>query len=433
MVCWHNGKRNSIGSAISSWPLQTPRRSSPALSIHTHFFPFPLLYPRVTKKRWPKSVYFSCLFDYNYCYLRGCLITALLFWYALLLLYYFDRVKDDNHILPEWIAYHYTQLPLRHLVVGVDPLSNSPPTEILRRWNRTSSKHVESDEYPNMDMEIQMWGDEQIYRGMDPEEAFKNAYHIAHMRKNMEGEEVIRLNNRLMFFFSRCMEYHKLQGRTWVLLIDSDEFLTFNYMHSNDVTDPPRPAIQELAPKLSNESLGQLRWWRRRTNYQMDVQKRLPPAETTTIAEFILAEADQHPWKFEDIACYSFPRLMYGAQESEESQVRAGVPDGVDPYKLQTLRFIRHSPKIKNNKNRSGKNMIDVSRLSLKDLWKTSGSPHHTLENECWQEFRFNTILRANHYLGSWEVSHTCIFVWSKSSLLLLLIFWMKWENCCVI
>jgi len=262
---------------------------------------------------------------------------------------------------------------------------------------------VESDEYPNMDMDIQMWGDEQIYRGIDPEEAFKNAFHSKKTRKSIEEEEVTRLNNRLMFFFSRCMEYHKLQGRTWVLLIDSDEFLTFNYMHSNDVTDPPRPAIQELAPKLSNESLGQLRWWRRRTNYQMDVQKRLPLAETTTIAEFILAEADQHPWKFEDIACYSFPRLMYGAQESEESQVRAGVPDGVDPYKLQTLRFIRHSPKIKNNKNRSGKNMIDVSRLSLKDLWKTSGSPHHTLENECWQEFRFNTILRANHYLGSWE------------------------------
>eukprot|EP00588_Corethron_pennatum_P009150 CAMPEP_0194271248 /NCGR_PEP_ID=MMETSP0169-20130528/5088_1 /TAXON_ID=218684 /ORGANISM="Corethron pennatum, Strain L29A3" /LENGTH=204 /DNA_ID=CAMNT_0039013557 /DNA_START=100 /DNA_END=711 /DNA_ORIENTATION=+ len=74
-------------------------------------------------------------------------------------------VKDDNHILSEWIAYHYTTLPLRHLVVAVDPISETSPADILGRWNK------------EMDMDIHMWGDEEIYRGINPENAFKNAYY----------------------------------------------------------------------------------------------------------------------------------------------------------------------------------------------------------------------------------------------------------------
>ena len=30
-------------------------------------------------------------------------------------------VMDDNHRLTEWLAYHYHVLPLRYLVVAVDP------------------------------------------------------------------------------------------------------------------------------------------------------------------------------------------------------------------------------------------------------------------------------------------------------------------------
>jgi len=32
-------------------------------------------------------------------------------------------IKDDNIILSEWLAYHYTILPLRRLIVGVDVMS----------------------------------------------------------------------------------------------------------------------------------------------------------------------------------------------------------------------------------------------------------------------------------------------------------------------
>jgi hypothetical protein len=55
-------------------------------------------------------------------------------------------IKDDNQILPEWIAYHYTVLPLRHLIVAVDPFSLTSPKPIL-------------DEFSRLGMDIEVWRD----------------------------------------------------------------------------------------------------------------------------------------------------------------------------------------------------------------------------------------------------------------------------------
>ena len=43
-------------------------------------------------------------------------------------------VKDDNQLLPEWLAYHYTTMPLRRLIVGVDPLSLTRAEPIFDKY-----------------------------------------------------------------------------------------------------------------------------------------------------------------------------------------------------------------------------------------------------------------------------------------------------------
>ena len=53
-------------------------------------------------------------------------------------------IKDNNIILPEWLAYHYTVLPLRRLIVGVDPSSNFDPQPIF-------------DMYATIGMNITVW------------------------------------------------------------------------------------------------------------------------------------------------------------------------------------------------------------------------------------------------------------------------------------
>ena len=43
-------------------------------------------------------------------------------------------IKDDNELLPEFLAYHYHAVDLRHVVVGVDPTSATSPVPILERF-----------------------------------------------------------------------------------------------------------------------------------------------------------------------------------------------------------------------------------------------------------------------------------------------------------
>src|SRR5210317_1643554 len=57
-------------------------------------------------------------------------------------------VNDENPNLPEWIAYHYQTLPLRSLIVAVDPASRSSPFEILSRWNNSRL------------LDVQLWNDD---------------------------------------------------------------------------------------------------------------------------------------------------------------------------------------------------------------------------------------------------------------------------------
>ena len=60
------------------------------------------------------------------------------------------KLKDVNSLLPEWLAYHYTVLPLRRLIVAVDPMSHTDPAPIL-------------NSYRSIGMNITIWSEEALY------------------------------------------------------------------------------------------------------------------------------------------------------------------------------------------------------------------------------------------------------------------------------
>ena len=57
-------------------------------------------------------------------------------------------LKDNNYALSEWLAYHWMTLPLKYLVVAVDPTGTTSPKEILDLWRNAG-----------MGMEIILWND----------------------------------------------------------------------------------------------------------------------------------------------------------------------------------------------------------------------------------------------------------------------------------
>ena len=42
--------------------------------------------------------------------------------------------RDDNQLLVEWIAYHYHVMPLRRLIIAVDPASVTSVYPVTNRW-----------------------------------------------------------------------------------------------------------------------------------------------------------------------------------------------------------------------------------------------------------------------------------------------------------
>ena len=83
-------------------------------------------------------------------------------------------MKDDNHWLTEWLAFHYHVLPLRHLIVAVDPASRTSPSRILQKWNDTGK------------IQIQVWRDADflphIPTGMYKQAQYKNNSQLLYHR-----------------------------------------------------------------------------------------------------------------------------------------------------------------------------------------------------------------------------------------------------------
>jgi len=117
-------------------------------------------------------------------------------------------LKDDNHRLVEWIAYHYQVLPLRSLVVAIDPNSVTSPLSILRRWNDTSK-----DKRLPYSIQTVLWTDNDYMSNTTQlTMEYKSQCHA------QKEAEIIGVTHRKRqnVFQSACAQYHKRHNRTWV-------------------------------------------------------------------------------------------------------------------------------------------------------------------------------------------------------------------------
>jgi hypothetical protein len=98
-------------------------------------------------------------------------------------------IMDDNHFLIEWLAYHSYVLPLKQLIVAVDPKSKTSPTEILDRY-----RHF---------IEIQEWTDPDymtnVTTAAQPMESSKNS-----SSERVQVYDMYLLRQRM--FYMECMK-----------------------------------------------------------------------------------------------------------------------------------------------------------------------------------------------------------------------------------
>ncbi|KAL3903876.1 MAG: hypothetical protein SGILL_010278 [Bacillariaceae sp.] len=107
---------------------------------------------------------------------------------------------DDNHFWPEWLAYHYTFLNLRRLIVAVDPRSKTSPSNIFNKWSGL--------------INITTWSDEDFVYDCEKYADDLTDLHRCRQRR----------------LYHKCTEALKdEESTTWVAYTDVDEYIVPNW------------------------------------------------------------------------------------------------------------------------------------------------------------------------------------------------------------
>eukprot|EP00542_Grammatophora_oceanica_P007264 CAMPEP_0194066620 /NCGR_PEP_ID=MMETSP0009_2-20130614/86122_1 /TAXON_ID=210454 /ORGANISM="Grammatophora oceanica, Strain CCMP 410" /LENGTH=428 /DNA_ID=CAMNT_0038719591 /DNA_START=252 /DNA_END=1538 /DNA_ORIENTATION=+ len=299
-------------------------------------------------------------------------------------------VLDENLRLPEWLAYHYHALPLRYLVISVDPRSQKSPSEIL-------------DRFRDQGMIIVEWSD---YNFTDWEQLPPTA---------SRDKRIWRHRYRQRRFYEACMTHLHHANRTWTAMYDADEFLTLKDTPKNTTKRDKRIWRHRYRQRRFYEAcMTHLHHANRTWTVMLDADEFLGLAKETpqnTTKELVSKEG----WfiryvqdnSLSDEVCFFFRRAMFGAKEIPSNELYSDHPDEldtVDAMRLDTLRFRFHAHQ-QHELNGPGKSVIDVSKLReylpLLDKVSTVHSVLPICEGRSANATRWPFV--GHHYVGSWE------------------------------
>ena len=295
-------------------------------------------------------------------------------------------IMDDTIRLIEWLAYHFTVLPLRYLIVGIDPHSTYPEriVEVLELWRP----------YIN----ITIWDDPQTYLANVPwDKAWKRKYWISpgvvnplYLNTTTYGYKSQEHKRRQNIFTTYCYREHFLANRDWVMNLDTDEYLIPNYLGPNEDANSSSFVVHYA---VTDEKLQLDR------KKATDIRERLPDlSERVTISEIL------HNTEFD--RCLKIPALNFTSQRGEHAYKGGKDPTG----KLLTLMQTKSGPR----EGRTTKAILDVSRAQLSYLtWEKFVNVHNPNKRMCgWNGVigsgtdYISSSFRYHHYVaGSFETA----------------------------
>ena len=138
-------------------------------------------------------------------------------------------INDENPRLREWIAYHYTTLPLTSLIIAIDPASRSTPAQIILNWFKALGNPQQ--------FFIKTWHEKhylpQQIRGKCKYENENNNSNDTQQNKCLWHHR-----DRQQYFIMKCLEEYIKLNKTWVLLTDVDEYILPNWIAADDPIAP---------------------------------------------------------------------------------------------------------------------------------------------------------------------------------------------------
>ena len=267
-------------------------------------------------------------------------------------------IKDNNILLPEWLAYHYTVGPLRRVIVGVDPGSHTDPKPILKL-------------YESIGMNITVWENDSFWTDG------RHQYEKIDFQLTRENEEkygYIRHLYRQNIFYEQCLQQLHDEKRTWTLLIDTDEYFAFN--HYDEKEGAPTFCGSLRKGKLNKTCAKQYE-----TSIDDGSNKRtkLSRSSAATVAEHIYKHVDDD-FEMADKPCVIFSRYLFVSdKESNREEIQKGLDSDFNATLFHTFRYRYRTPFWDWYSTQNGKPMIDVSRYGGEKVWNC----HRPLLNKC--------------------------------------------------
>jgi hypothetical protein len=331
-------------------------------------------------------------------------------------------VKDDNHLLVEWLAYHYISLPLVHLVVAVDPESVTSPLPVLQRWghvhNRVGDRYAHDNGSTSVlpyHLELELWTDEDYI----PKKELLELKHELHChrprgsprqqrrqgptvpppplgapKQGFTGQHMVRQNR----FINACAKHMRERHITvrqhqptkpaadgtstketklipsstvqWVVFVDTDEFITLNNINvteneSQAMYFKARPDYTTAVPQRWEES-----WLLRQHLPQQFVSSTYdgtssPTSVTTTILDYMkraLTSPPMMPMKAMD---------MESHQQTQEQHQVVSVPV-LPQWSPQQSNFSRCIPMAR---------LVFGSKATSPSENRNVGNTHNNLNN----------------------------------------------------
>ena len=285
-------------------------------------------------------------------------------------------IKDSNIILPEWLAYHYTVLPLRRLIVAIDPHSHTNPSPLLDKYNQIGLNIT------IMNNDKDYWID-----GSAPHEKLNfvitNSTSMSTIKK--------RHDHRQRVFYRTCFNKLHKEGMTWTIAVDIDEYIAFNHYDENE-GKPSSCYGNETCDEMYLKSI------RDGTN------KRTKFNNISTAAEYINSHADGL-FDVPDTPCIVIGRFLFVSKEIANNNNigrRKELDNIPNEFNISNFHTLRYQYRASLNSPQQGKSIVDVSRYDGRFI----PNPHRLLGDNCTGggSWSHNSAMsfRVHHYVGSW-------------------------------
>jgi len=272
-------------------------------------------------------------------------------------------VMDENHRLPEWLAYHYFMINLRHVVVLVDPASSTSPKDVTERWNGL--------------IQFDVWTDEMIGFNETVAVSASGAIRVkgSRYKGKDQGLRVHAHRLRQRFFYKKCAAHLQRQKRSWTAFYDVDEYI---YIDPDEVSN----AMERM------KQPGCI------VKFIHEMQKADP---NEPVAKLPLPYRNSA-----NSGCIMIPRTYFGATESKQRNKSGHLPSCLNATDFETLRYFHRTSHDDFDNNGRGKSLLHISSVSSIESVGDRGV--HGLVKSCKPPQSLHSPLRLRHYLGRWDV-----------------------------